>query len=1090
VRRTYLYTLLALIALVLPASLPASSSLIANTSIQLQPQVFSYKISVEPIINNSEIVTSGVQQLLRGRDYQIDYRNGQLTFIALPQEQYVQVQFIKVPPYLAERHSSFEELSYTDSLVIPTISKGKRSAVEDGNLLISGSKTFAVSFSDDDAFDVKQTLFVNLDGRLADNVNIAAQLSDSQSKLTPEGDSKELSSLDKVFIRVYGKQYEIAMGDLDWTFSGTKYLDYQTNIEGLNAWYKGRHAVQGGFTAASGKPAWQEIMVVDGKQGPYHLNPTGFQSTQLIIAGSEKLYMNGRLLERGKDYYIDYTDGSVMFRILVTSSDSVSAYFSYSDEYYRQSTYLGSFKLSLAPGLSLAQHVVHQADSKNNPLLYDFTAADLDSLRQAGDNIVWGSGVTQVEPGAGNYAKLVNQEGVEYYQYAAGDSTACYNVVFSYVGAGKGDYIEFSTDKFRYEGPNLGSWLPVKRLVPAVKHTNADLRLDYEYRSMQIGVEGIFTHHDKNTFSRLDDADNPSGIVYAFGKLRTGEVNRQSSLQIDFEKRWANSWLFTQYSDPQTEFDLAALDKADSLAQQRMNLLLATKRWESWQPELGFRFSEISNYYSRKSIRMVSRSLGYGIVPAVNLRTTFSYQDYVASQIPNSLVQYLDLDSESVYRLLKAKFLLNYNSLQYDTYTPAVSGNRYLKMNPQLSFSKPGITTTQIGFSTDRAWIQQETWKDISSSQSYALKHATTTADHTASLDLTHREVDKSGQAEKTSYDLITLRNSHSFLKQAILLIGNYQLNQTEFFPQIRELLYVGGGLGLYDSTGVYSANGDYDYSYISSNIGKLSTELNSQISLYLKPGNIAPALKKMRTDMILLLTEQSDDLQDWRSYLFLPNTVYDSESTIYGKQNYNQTIWIDILPGKISGNLGLEIDRSMDNRYQTSSRTYSLAKKAELDLKHYWGNNFNIKFTNSDESDTRYMSSIKSQNLMLLVERNINPQTILSLNLEASGETGSQQNGSQKYRINGLAINNGYRGSWGSKGRVSASWGAKYNQRSGSEYLSFLPEKRDGFSVFVSASAVYRINSYTSASLDYKGSSYPNESIKHTLSLEFKAEL
>lgn len=1075
--------------LISPVGLVAGS-LVVNQTIELQPEIWEYQIAAGPIVSRSEIVRADTLQLVPGLDYYLDYQRGYLIFKRLPIVQYVQIQYILIPPDLTTPYLLYQVLPPGDSLFSSVTPKKSPLFTEDGDLQISGSKTFAVTFSEADAFDLKQTLYVNLNGELARNVNIAAQLSDSQSKLTPEGDSKELSSLDKVFIRVYGKQYELAMGDLTWQFEGTQYINYQTNIEGINAWYKNRHFAQAGYTAASGKPAFLTLAIIDGKQGPYYLKPSGFQSTYIIVAGSEQIYRDGRLLERGQDYYIDYSDGSVMFRTLVVSSNSVNAYFNYTDEYYKQSTYFNSSRISLLPGLSLAHHFIHQVDSKDNPLLYAFGSADLDSLRTAGDKLVWGDGAVEVEAGEGSYLRRTTAEGLIYYEYVEADTSANYNVTFSYVGSGNGDYQEYSGGKFRWIGPHLGAWLPLKRLIPASSRTNTDLLLSWERGNLKMGVEGIYTANDKNTFSKIDDGNNLSGIIGAFGQLISGETERQSSLRLDFEKRWADSFLFTQYNDLRQEYDFSSLDSADSLGQTQLNLTLGTKHWQGWNPELTLRLKNIQDYYTQKALRFVSHSSSKGIFPAIELRSTISAQKYTAPKLTQSLLQYHELDTNWDFRYLKTRLGLNYSSLDYSEPTQEIAGNRYLKLNPQLSLGNPKLTFTQLSYSRDNTWLQYPAWNEISSSQTYALKHSTTLTNHTISLDLTHRELQKQGTDPKSNYDLITLRNSHAFLKQAILLLGNYQLNQTEFYPRIQELEYVGEGLGSYDADSLLVPGGGYDYTYITSDQGSLSSEINAQLSLFLKPGLVLADWKKLRSDIIVQATEQSSDLENWRSYIFYPGTVYNADSTIYGKQSYSQTLWLDLLPSKIIGSLVLEIDRSRDNRYQNQSRTYQLTRRAELDLKQYWGNNYNARYELHNETDSRYLSQTALQTLLLLIQRNLSTHTIVSLDLEAIREEGAAQNSSQDYSIRGLGFTPGYKGTWGKKGRASASLGVRFNDRSGTDFMTFLPEKRDGFLFNWAVSAIYRLNNFSSASLEYKGSMFPEEAVKHSLKLEFKAEL
>ncbi len=1068
----------------------AAENLIVERILELEAEKYIYKLAESPIISGSERVYSDTLELARKLDYQLDPQTATLTLLEFPSTSFLKVSFILVPPQITEPKYLYQVREPSDSLFRSIAPRERNWFAQDGNLLISGAKTFALTFSEDDAFDLKQSLYVNLDGELSPNVNIAAQLSDSQSKLTPEGDSKELSSLDKVFIRVYGKQYEIAMGDLDWEFEGTRYIDYRTSIEGLNAWYRDSHFVQAGFTAASGKPAYQPINIVDGKQGPYYLNPTGFQSTYLIIAGSERIYMDGNLLERGTDYYIDYSEGSVMFRTLVTSVNEVNAFFQYADEYYKQSTYFNSSEVNLLPGLALSHHFIHQTDSKDNPLLYDFSASDLDSLALAGDNVAWGNGAVEVDPGEGSYLQRVTDEGIVYYEYAAQDPAANYNVTFSFVGSGNGDYEEFSSGKFRYLGENLGAWLPLKRLVPAVRRSNADLALRYEREHLELGVEGLFSANDKNTFSSLDDADNQSGFLHAYGTLRAGETGRESYLRAEVEKRWADSFLFTQEADPSAEYDFSLLAGADSLSRTRLDLTFGSRRWEAWQPELMARYSEIPGLYAQKALRLTSRSIQKGILPSLDIRSTLSSQDHDEPQIPNSLLQYHDLSSGWETRLLKARLLFNYNSIEYTEPTPEYFGNRYYKLNPQLSFGNSKLSLTQLSFALDNSAIQDTTWKKLSGSQTYALKNTTTSLNHTLNLDVTHREIQKEAGGAESSYDLITLRNSHYFLEQAIMLLGNYQLNQTEFYPRIRELEYIGDGLGIYDSTGVYTPDGDYDYVYITSDEGTLSTEANAQLSIYLKPGNKFPAWRRLHTDIIVQATEQSDSLGDWRGYFFLPGSVFNEDTTIFGKQSYSQTLWLDIVPSRVMGNLNVRFDRSLDNRFQSRSRTSQSVYGAEVDLKGYLGNNYNATFEHTRETDTRYMSDISRNALEALVQRNLTSSSTLTLDLSAFTEEGLQQSGTDDYSLRGLGLKPGYRGIWGREGRISGGFGLRYNQRSGSDFLSFLPGKRDGLLLNWNLTAIYRLNDFSSITFEYTGNSYPDDDTAHNLKLEFKAEL
>jgi hypothetical protein len=1074
-----LFCLILILAGLAPAL--GGAGLLTEETIPLVPSRQDYELKSHPLIQGSETVRADTLLLVPLRDYRLDPRTGRLTLLGEVPAQYLHVSAILVPEGLREPRFVYRVREVSDSL-LATIARTRAPWLgSDGNLSISGSKTFAITFSDDDSFDLKQSLFVNLDGELADNVRITAQLSDSQSKLTPEGDSKELSSLDKVFIRVHGQQYELAMGDLDWKFEGTRYINYAAKFEGLNAFYRDRHSVQAGYSASGGKSAFGAIAIVDGKQGPYYLNPTGLQSTQMIIAGSERIYLDGSLLERGTDYYIDYSEGSVMFRVLVTSGNLVNAYYQYSDEYYKQSTYFNSSRFQLGQGLSLSHHLIHQTDAKDSPLLHEFSGSDLDSLRSAGDGQAWGNGAVMVEPGSGSYLQRTSASGTLYYEYAGADSTADYLVYFSFVGSGKGDYEEYSSGKYRFVGANLGAWIVGKRLVSPVNRTNVDLRLDWSAGEVEAGIEGLYSVNDRNTFSGLDDGDNRGGILNAFA--------RYGGLRLDYERRWDNGYFFSSYKDPALEYELATLETADSLAQSQLSLSFAPGWGQAWWPELTLLYMDIPQAYTQRALRFLSRSRGGGLLPALDLRSTVAAMAYRDSLRDEALLQFHQLNGAWEGRWFKAGLLCSYNGLEYEPSSVSNPGNRYYKVNPSLGLGDPRVSATNLGFSLDGTDLKVVSWQSLNQTQTYTLKHSTSTRDHSLNLDYTYRRIRKTGDIPVSDYDLINFRNNHNLLKQALILSGFYQLNQTEFFPRIRELEYIGDGLGLFDSTGVYTPEGDYDYVYVTSDVGTLSSELNAQLSAFVKPGNLHRAFNRVHTDIIVTAAEQGEQGQDWKRYLFLPGHVY-NDDTIYGKQSYSQDLWLDLKAGRILGKLSLEAERSLDNRYQAQTRTYGLLRAAELEFKQYGPNNYSIGYEHRTETDSRYLSDIVTQNLKALWQRNLSPHSIFTLDLIGSSETGASQASGDGYTLRGTGATLGYRGSWSRKGRASGNFGSRYNQRRGTDFMSFLPEKREGWLFNWALSATYRLNGFSSASLEYSGNAYPGQDMKHLLKVEFKAEL
>lgn len=994
----------------------------------------------------------------------------------------LRVEFLLVPQFLTGTLQTWEPKVRSDSLYNTIKHKNSPIFVNDSRLDIQGAKTFSITFSDEEAFDLKQSLYVNISGELSRDVSIVAQLSDSQSKLSPEGDSKELSSLDKVFMKIYGKKFELAMGDLDLQFTGTKYMDYTTKFEGITAIYKGNNQVQASYSAGSGKSTSLKLPILDGKQGPYYLKANDYQPGFIVVAGSEELFIDGTRLDRGVDYSIDYSEGSIMFKRLVSSSDNILVRYQYSDEYYAQSSYLNSSVYALSPNVKLSHHFIWQQDNASNPLLYEFSAADRDSLHSAGDSDAWGEGVMLVEHG--DYKQVTSSSGVLYYEYAPNDSLAVYNIIFSYVGLGNGDYEEYSVGKYRYKGVSQGSWLPQKRLISPAKRGNLDLLVDFSYSKIKAGIEGVGTYKDKNSLSDLDDNDNLAGIAYAYIELPL----YMATVKLDHEQSTANSFLFGKYTDPQGEYDFNALESADSLAQQETNLMLSLVNRKINSSVL-VRYKNIYNLYAQKAVRLSSNTPSYGVFPALNFRSTLSKQDYHVLTDKSSIMQYHQGEASWAYRNLKLRFNALYNLLESSTF-----GTSYSRLSPTFSFGSASKSFSQLSFVSDETQVKGSLWQKTNESQTYVLKHLTNIANQRIDVEINHREIrqPQSANSPKSNYDLINIRSSNSMLKQAISLFSNYQLNQTEFYPKIRELQYIGNGLGLYDSTGVSIPSGDYDYVFITSSTGSLSSDINALFTLYLKPGYISTnkLLKRWQSDTTLNLNEQSSLRDDWKRYIFYPGTVYNESSTIYGKQNLQQNIWFDIVQNHITGNLQVSIDRSLDKRYQTTERSYSLGRAAQIDIKDYNAYKTRLQYNQEYSDDSRYQSRTESKSFSALVQRNLATLTNIQTEFVYSSENGSKQDGGEAYRLTSYKLSPSVKSAWMQKYRLSATVSVANNVLSGSNYFSFLPQKRAGWLTALTTSAIYRLNSFSSFSLDYRLTDYPQEKTRHELKLEFKAEL
>ncbi|HEX7356704.1 MAG TPA: hypothetical protein VF270_03210, partial [Ignavibacteriaceae bacterium] len=127
------------------------------------------------------------------------------------------------------------------------------------------------------------------------------------------------------------------------------------------------------------------------------------------------------------------------------------------------------------------------------------------------------SGVKLAEPDSlgfikGIYTKIdtvFNNEAYSYYVYNPGDSLSLYNVSFSYVGEGKGDYNRQSLGYYNFVGIGNGGYLPIIFLpLPQLKQMGNIVVDVNPFQNVTLSLEYAGSLWDKNRLSALDDGDN------------------------------------------------------------------------------------------------------------------------------------------------------------------------------------------------------------------------------------------------------------------------------------------------------------------------------------------------------------------------------------------------------------------------------------------------------------------------------------------------------------------------------------------------------------------------------------------------------
>ncbi len=368
-------------------------------------------------------------------------------------------------------------------------------------------------------------LRLQLAGKLSDDIEVVAALTDENTPIQPEGNTERLDELDKVFIQLKHKNAAATFGDYEVQKRYGEFGVVNRKLQGLLGEFQFDKTE--GYVAlanAKGKFNSNAFNGQDGVQGPYRLSGQNNERDIIIIAGSEKVFVNGEEMKRGErnDYTIDYSNSQIIFtpQRLITSASRIAIDFEYTDRRFVRNFFAAGMSSQLQNDkFKFAFQYLREGDDQNSPIDISLSEDDKKVLESAGDrkDLAVKSGVSLATLDStgklkGVYEKkdsLINGQTAVYYLYNPGSDSALYNVSFSYVGELQGDYIRESLGQYRFAGKNLGSYLPIIYLpLPELKQFG---NLFFQYSAtndIYLQAEFAGSSWDKNRFSSLDEKDN------------------------------------------------------------------------------------------------------------------------------------------------------------------------------------------------------------------------------------------------------------------------------------------------------------------------------------------------------------------------------------------------------------------------------------------------------------------------------------------------------------------------------------------------------------------------------------------------------
>lgn len=403
----------------------------------------------------------------------------------------------------------------------------------------SGSVSRGIAFGNSQDLSVNSTLNLQLSGKITEDISVLASITDDNLPIQPQGNTQQLQDFDRVFIQLYDDKSKLTAGDFQLKSRRSYFLKYFKRAQGATfetqfplSNDENNIFLEASAAISKGKFARNQIQGIEGNQGPYRLRGADNERFIIILAGTERVYIDGRLLKRGQefDYIVDYNTAEITFtpNQFITKDRRIVVEFQYSDKNYARALIQAHGQAEIGKG-KVFFTLYNEQDSKNQPLQQELDDRSRLVLENAGDDPL-NAVINSVDSTSfsNDFVQYALRDSLGYdsvFVFSSDPEQAFYRVSFSPVGQGNGDYVEDDFTAvgrvYRWVAPDTidnviirnGNHAPVNILIAPQKQQAFSLGTAWDWGKTKMEVEGTVTVFDRNTFSDIDREDDLGSAV-------------------------------------------------------------------------------------------------------------------------------------------------------------------------------------------------------------------------------------------------------------------------------------------------------------------------------------------------------------------------------------------------------------------------------------------------------------------------------------------------------------------------------------------------------------------------------------------------
>ena len=477
--------------------------------------------------------------------YTLDWVNATLTWRHPPPGDSVLLTYRSFPRKFnaVARRFNYDSIS-NYFLVQPYVFNNGSHQVDDnffsfGNITYNGSFGRSITFGNSQDAVVTSNLNLQISGYLADSIEISAAITDNNIPIQPDGTTADLNEFDKIFLQFKKKGWALTMGDIDLRQNQNYFLNFYKRMQGAS--FETTNPISKGLTnhtmvsaaIAKGKFTRNIFQGLEGNQGPYKLQGANNELYFIVLAGTEKVYIDGQLLQRGedKDYVINYNTAEITFTAnrMVTQDARIQVEFEYADRNYLNVNLYLADEATISNKLKLRMALFSNSDSRNSPINQSLTPDQTKFLNRLGDSVNRAfypiAGIDTFAAGKILYRKVdttyQDAAGVTVhdsaYVFSTDPSNTLYSLSFANVGPGYGNYVPnlngVNGNIFLWVAPvngqMQGSYEAAQFLVTPKTQRVMTVGADYTInKNTTLSGELATSNYDVNTLSNKDKSND------------------------------------------------------------------------------------------------------------------------------------------------------------------------------------------------------------------------------------------------------------------------------------------------------------------------------------------------------------------------------------------------------------------------------------------------------------------------------------------------------------------------------------------------------------------------------------------------------